>query len=105
RGAGVLEISCRRDGNVLALRVWNTAGGDEEGPSDHSHGIGLSNIRERLDLIYGENYRFSRERSADGFEVRIRLPIQKSTARSPFGTWRLREPRRANVAFTSSGPG
>jgi ligand-binding sensor domain-containing protein len=100
RGAGVLEISCRRDGDSLALRVWNTAGGDEEGPSDHSHGIGLSNIRERLDLIYGENYRFSRERTPDGFEVIIRLPIQKSAARSPFGAWRLREPRRVATDIT-----
>ena len=94
RGAGVLEISCRRDGDFLALRVWNTAGDDAQGPADHSHGIGLSNIRERLDLIYGENYRFSRESSPGGFEVLIRLPIQTSPVRSALGTWRMREGRR-----------
>jgi hypothetical protein len=94
RGAGILDICCRLEGTFLALRVWNTAGGDDEGPADHSHGIGLSNIRERLDLIYGDNYRFSRERTPEGFEVLIRLPIQKSPVRSPLGTWRLREQRR-----------
>ena len=75
RGSGRVEISCRRQGDSLELRVWNTAGGDVEGPADHSHGIGLSNIRERLNLIYGGRYEFSREERADGFEVVIRLPL------------------------------
>jgi LytS/YehU family sensor histidine kinase len=76
RGSGRIEISCRRDRGFLAIRVWNAAGGDAEGPADHSHGIGLSNIRERLDLIYGSAYQFSREARPDGFEVVIRLPLQ-----------------------------
>jgi ligand-binding sensor domain-containing protein len=76
RGSGRIEISCRRDRGFLTLRVWNTAGGDSEGPADHSHGIGLSNIRERLDLIYGSEYQFSREARPDGFEVVIRLPFE-----------------------------
>jgi LytS/YehU family sensor histidine kinase len=74
RGDGRIDISCRRDQGFLALTVWNTAGGDAEGPADHSHGIGLSNIQERLDLIY----RFSREASPEGFRVVIRLPLQTS---------------------------
>jgi ligand-binding sensor domain-containing protein len=78
RGEGRIDISCRRDHGFLALTVWNTAGGDTEGPADHSHGIGLSNIQERLDLIYGGAYRFSREASREGFRVIIRLPLETS---------------------------
>ena len=86
RGSGRIEISCRPQGDSLALRVWNTAGGDAEGPADHSHGIGLSNIRERLNLIYGSQYDFFREERPDGFEVVIRLPLLPTRSGSDFAS-------------------
>ena len=76
-GSGRVDITCRREGKCLLLRVWNTAGLEMPTPADVSNGVGLSNIRERLDVIYGaRNYRFSRGRGDGGYEVTIRLPLR-----------------------------
>lgn len=45
-------------------------------PADVSDGVGLSNIRERLGVIYGpRGYRFERGRGDEGYEVALRLPL------------------------------
>jgi hypothetical protein len=76
-GRGRVEITCRREEKCLLLRVWNTSGEETARPADVSDGVGLSNIRERLDVIYGaRNYRFSRGRGDGGYEVTIRLPLR-----------------------------
>jgi two-component system, LytTR family, sensor kinase len=38
-------------------------------PPEHGHGIGLDNIRKRLDNIYGDNYRLGINDSVDWFEA------------------------------------
>jgi len=73
RGPGRLEVACKRRGDWLSIRIWNTCGADPAGPTDHSHGIGLTNIQQRLNLLYGKSHRFARSPTPGGFEVSIEL--------------------------------
>ena len=75
RGAGSIEIACGRQGDRLRVRVWNTSGPDSDRPAERSHGIGLSNIAERLQLIYGSRQRFSHASVSGGFEVILEMPL------------------------------
>ena len=85
RGPGRLELACKRSGDRLCIRIWNTCGADPAGPTDHSHGIGLSNIKERLDLLYGKRHRFARAALPGGFEVLIELPFAPGPRREAGG--------------------
>jgi two-component system, LytTR family, sensor kinase len=38
-------------------------------------GIGLQNVRKRLDLIYGESYKLDIAQHADRFNVNLQLPL------------------------------
>jgi ligand-binding sensor domain-containing protein len=74
-GAGRVSIASRRDGDVLYVRVWNAADEAPLGPEEVSYGVGLSNLEERLEVLYGRRHRFTRRREPGGFEVVIRLPL------------------------------
>jgi len=55
--ATLLRISARRDGNVLVLTVTDDGPGPTSGPDDadeRAEGVGLSNTRERLAVLYGD---------------------------------------------------
>ena len=59
--------------NNLRIQVSNRTG--VAGPADtDSGGIGLSNIRRRLDLLYGENYHLSHQLTDDIFTLKLQLP-------------------------------
>jgi ligand-binding sensor domain-containing protein len=83
RGPGRLELSCKRRDDRLCIRIWNTSGDDPAGPADHSHGIGLSNIEQRLDVLYGRSHRFEHKAVPGGFEVSIELPFAHMARREP----------------------
>ena len=40
-------------------------------------GVGLSNVKRRLDLIYGDRYTLDINDKTDVYDVLLRLPIQK----------------------------
>jgi sensor histidine kinase YesM len=40
-------------------------------------GVGLTNVRRRLDLIYGDRYTLDIKDKTDVYNVLLRLPIQK----------------------------
>lgn len=58
-GGGELDVSVRRDGSRLHVRVANTG----PAPEGNGKGLGLANLRERLDLLGAgpEALRFGRE--------------------------------------------
>jgi len=51
---GVLTLGARRDGDRLELRVADTGAGMPAGGAQRPDGIGLTNIRERLQAMYGD---------------------------------------------------
>jgi glucose-6-phosphate-specific signal transduction histidine kinase len=72
----MIAIRAYRDGNRLALEVTDTG----EGSTSHNggSGIGLANIRKRLQLIYGEmSSSISAGRDSEGqFRVKLSLPLE-----------------------------
>lgn len=52
--AGTVEVSARRDGDTLILRVMDNGPGPDAGRRDENgNGLGLANMRERLTTLYG----------------------------------------------------
>ena len=44
---------------------------------DAEHGLGLDNIRKRLDLLYGARYSLEIEETAKVYDVRLRMPARE----------------------------
>jgi two-component system LytT family sensor kinase len=74
---GRIDISARRDDGQLALTVRDDGYGV---PNDElealNEGVGVSNTRSRLALIYGDRYRFEfRTPPGGGLEVTVVIPL------------------------------
>ena len=73
---GRVDVSVEREGANLVLVVADTGAGLKSGLS--SGGIGLANIRERMELLYGESATLSlEENEPTGFRARIVLPASR----------------------------
>jgi signal transduction histidine kinase len=76
---GSIDVSARRDGNVLRICV------EDDGPGlpppnepRRRRGVGLANARERLELIYGTGAGLTaRNREPHGCRVEIWLPLEE----------------------------
>lgn len=71
RGGGRLSLRSRPAGRGWWLEVENSVG---SGKADYSGGDGLSNLRERLALAFGDEARLDVVRDNDRFLVRMELP-------------------------------
>ena len=47
-------------------------------PNEEKGGVGLANVRKRLDLIYGERYRLRIKDKSDAYHVELYLPLDSS---------------------------
>jgi hypothetical protein len=45
--------------------------------ADAEHGLGLDNVRKRLDLLYGARYSLDIEETANVYDVRLRMPARE----------------------------
>ncbi|CAM2065232.1 Histidine kinase [Sulfidibacter corallicola] len=70
-----IEIQAKRDGNRMALRVTNRCQEDIPDKNVEGHGIGLANLEERLDVLYGGDFEMTTQRIHRGFVVQIVLPV------------------------------
>ena len=71
---GTIDVTAERRGAQLVLTVADTGAGFSDKPSDS--GIGLANIRERLDLLYGTHATLELEQNQPrGFRARILMPV------------------------------
>ncbi len=74
-GGGVLQVQAFRDGTDLCLRVGNT-GALLRPPAPEGGGLGIPNLRRRLDLAYGDEAAFDLASDAEGWtwaSIRIAL--------------------------------
>jgi GAF domain-containing protein len=81
-GPGRVEILARHEGSKLLLRVCDNGPGFREGwdPS-RATGVGLANMRERLERMYDGNYRLDLRRGDDGGAVvEIDIPLRPAGA-------------------------
>ena len=77
-GAGIITVSSQRRNNRLIVRVQDNGPGflkNREVLFDS--GFGLHNCRERLNRLYGEDYRISLENASEGGAiVTLEIPLQ-----------------------------
>jgi len=72
---GSIEVAARREGEELVLRVADDGPAQAEAAAAAECGVGLSNTRERLRVLYGAHQQvLTRHREPHGFEVELRLP-------------------------------
>jgi signal transduction histidine kinase len=65
-------VSARREGDLLSIEIADTGIGFA---STTAGGVGLTNIRDRLRLLYGEGASLAiRENTPTGTVVALRLP-------------------------------
>ncbi|MGH7057136.1 MAG: sensor histidine kinase, partial [Acetobacteraceae bacterium] len=76
---GNVRVSASRGDGALELEVFNTLGSESGG---EGHGIGLSGVRARLALAYGDGATLAVERDADHFNVRLHCPWEEPGADS-----------------------
>jgi signal transduction histidine kinase len=80
---GSIDVSARRDGDKLRIVVEDDGPGlPREEAHPRRRGVGLANIRERLDLIYGERAGLiARNREPRGCRVELHLPLEEESVR------------------------
>jgi two-component system LytT family sensor kinase len=74
---GRIEIAANRQNDSLRLEVRDTGPG-LAAPDNNTerHGVGLSNVRARLERLYGRNFSFEMtNRPAEGFSVILQIPF------------------------------
>jgi sensor histidine kinase YesM len=79
RSGGTIQLTIKQEGNVLTCTISNTMGKikSEEYPKLSKNGTGLANIRQRLNLLYGERYGFKAEyKDKNAFEVILSIPLE-----------------------------
>ena len=75
---GMVRIEGRARGAMLEVSVVDDGPGLGDGsrPSERRGGVGLRNTRERLAVLYGDNYRFAVLNSRPGLRVEMALPFE-----------------------------
>ncbi len=81
RGEIRIVAQKRKDGDLsgeyLDLKISNTSDGSAPGPDAKGTGVGLQNIRKRLEGIYNQEFRFeSRSIAPRQYEAQIVLPLK-----------------------------
>ena len=75
-GGGLIEVSARRDGNVLELQVGDSGVGLEAAAPASGGQFGLQQVRERLSTLYGERATLTLQPAPGGGALAtIRLPL------------------------------
>jgi len=78
---GVLAITARRARGAIEIRIENPR--DPERPTSRGEGVGLANVRGRLQSLFGEAARFEVESRGNAFRVTLTLPTGSVPAEGP----------------------
>jgi two-component system, LytTR family, sensor kinase len=70
-----IGITARRDAGTLILTVQDNGRAKTKSPSENGHGIGLTNVRDRLAARFGDAAKLETQASEDGFVVKLTMPL------------------------------
>ncbi|MGA7379824.1 MAG: histidine kinase [Terriglobales bacterium] len=73
---GVIRLSAQENANVVSILVENSF--DPDSPAPLKTGLGLDNIRQRLDTRYGSEASISVRTEGNRFQVSLSLPAQQN---------------------------
>ncbi|NND71576.1 MAG: sensor histidine kinase [Rhodothermales bacterium] len=77
--AGRIEIEASRHEDSLSMSVRDNGPGLDEEKASRRQGVGLSNIRERLQNLYGNDFSFELGNLPEGgFQASIRIPYRST---------------------------
>jgi LytS/YehU family sensor histidine kinase len=71
-----IDISLNVKGNVLDFCVRNTFNSSHESSKDKTSGIGLANVKRRLELLYAGNHDLHIEDSKGWYTVHLKLKLK-----------------------------
>ncbi|HZS48857.1 MAG TPA: histidine kinase [Blastocatellia bacterium] len=78
---GRIDISARVSDHSLKIEVSDNGPGLRNNGTDPREGMGLTNTRERLERLYGRDYKFEMDNGAEGgLSVKLQIPIQTGIA-------------------------
>lgn len=69
----IIDIRIERLESCLSIFIFNTI--EHQKHSTITKGIGLNNVKRRLDLIYSDNYNLQISNNNDTYEVSLKLPL------------------------------
>jgi two-component system sensor histidine kinase AlgZ len=72
---GTIRIHCERHGDRLVIQIENPV--DIDRPRRKGSGLGLKNVRSRLDMFYGNEARVDVEETNEYFQVKFSFPIHR----------------------------
>ncbi len=73
---GKVDINIKLTTSDFAFTVINSKGHSDDGRVNKTNGIGLINIKRRLELMYPGNYKLDIRDDAEYFEVNLKLQLQ-----------------------------
>jgi two-component sensor histidine kinase len=75
---GEIRISASRSNGTLTLKVYNDGPSFSEGSQNISTGVGISNVRTRLEHLYGTAFELNlRNQGPHGVEASVSLPFRE----------------------------
>jgi LytS/YehU family sensor histidine kinase len=79
-GTGIIDdaqikIELKVDNGILQLMVSNRYNDTTNGSKDKNSGIGLNNVRRRLNLLYGRNHALLINKKDDWFTVSLQINL------------------------------
>ncbi len=74
---GTISFSAKKNGSYLMLSVSNPC--DPDKPASKGNGVGLSNIKRRLDALYGSNVNVAIEQNVRFYRVELMFPLSPSS--------------------------
>ena len=84
---GSIKISAKKSGDTIRVEIADSGEGIHTGRnvSNNGQGIGLANVRSRLEQLYGANHKFELNNNpAGGLTAVIEIPFEAEIKESPF---------------------
>jgi LytS/YehU family sensor histidine kinase len=73
---GAIRIAAARDNGLLTLSVYNDGPAIPDDWEQRHPGVGISNVRTRLQSLYGSASRLNIQNREGGVEVQLSVPYQ-----------------------------
>lgn len=71
-----IDVAIEVDESVICFRCSNNCAGNDDAVEQPYSGIGIENVRKRLNLIYGDEHSLEIEKSSTSFCVILKLPVK-----------------------------
>ena len=69
----IIDVDIQRENGLLVFRITNTA--DFSAQNSEDRGIGLKNVRRRLDLLYNDRYTLNIEKTMAEYSVKLQIKL------------------------------